>query len=203
MITYTISTETKGLLLQPTSNLRKLQLHILVDAEFAGDSDDRKSIMGRLIYLNQALIAWCSKGMSGVTLSSTEAEYVSMSEGVKDLKFVHMCLMYLGFTIKLPMSVYIDNIGAIDMLHNQSTKARTKHVDIRFHWIRNFEEEGYIKVIFKRSENNTSDVMTKNVSKRIFDIHEPNLVQNYDEKFLIQKNRKGFVEYNNLSKTEK
>ena len=76
-------------------------------------------------------------------------------------------------------------------------------MDIRFHWIRNFEEEGYIKVIFKRSENNTSDVMTKNVSKRIFDLHEPNLVQNYDEKFLIQKNRKGFVEYNNLSKTEK
>ena len=203
VITYTITTETKGLLLQPTSNLRKLHLHILVDAEFAGDADNRKSIMGRLLYLNQALIGWCSKGMTGVTLSTTEAEYVSMSEGVKDLKFVHMCLTYLGFTVELPMSVYIDNIGAIDMLHNQSTKARTKHVDIRFHWIRNFEEEGYIKVIFKRSENNTSDVMTKNVSKRIFDVHEPNLVQNYDEKLLIQKNRKGFVEYNNLSKTEK
>ena len=141
--------------------------------------------------------------MSGVTLSSTEAEYVSMSEGVKDLKFVHMCLTYLGFTVELPMSVYIDNIGAIDMLHNQSTKAQTKHVDIRFHWPRNFEEEGYIKVIFKRSEFNTFDVMTKNVSKRIFDLHEPNLVQNYNKKLLNSKNRKGFVEYNNLLKTEK
>ena len=45
--------------------------------------------------------------------------------------------------------------------------------------------------------------MAKNVSKRIFDLHEPNLVQNHDEKFLNSKNRKGFVEYNNLLKTEK
>ena len=44
-------------------------------------------------------------------------------EKVKDLKFVHMCLAFLGFTVELPMSVYIDNIRAIDMLHNQSTKA--------------------------------------------------------------------------------
>ena len=97
--------------------------------------------MGRVVYLNDTPIGWNSKSQSSVTFSSTEAEYVSMSEGMKDLKFVHMCLTYLGFTVELPMSVYIDNIGAIDMLHNQSTKARTKHVDIRFHWIRNFEEE--------------------------------------------------------------
>ena len=156
--------------------------------------------MGCLIFLYNALIGWCSKGMTAVTLSSTEAEYVSMSEGVKDLKFVHMCLAFLGFTVELPMSVYIDNIGAIDMLHNQSTKAQTKHVGIRFHWLRNFEQEEYIEVIFKHSELNTSDVMTKNVSKRLFDKHEPNLVQDYTKN---SENRKGFIEYNNLSKTEK
>ena len=107
--------------------------------------------------------------MTGVTLSSTEAEYVSMSEAVKDLKFIHMCMAYLGFKIELPMNVFIDNIGAIDMLHNQSTKARTKHVDIRFHWLRNYEQEGFIKINFKRSAENTSDVITKNVSKILFE----------------------------------
>ena len=168
VITYTINTENKGILLQPTTNLSKLNLHLLVDSKFAGDVEDRKSIMGRLIYLNGALVGWSSKGMTGVTLSSTEAEYVSMSEALKDLKFIHMCMTYLGFKIELPMNVFIDNIGAIDMLHNQSTKARTKHVDIRFHWIRNYEQEGFIKINFKRSEENTSDVMTKNVSKKIY-----------------------------------
>ena len=86
--------------------------------------------MGRLIYLNNALIGWGSKSMTGVTLSSTKAEYVSMSKGVKDIKLIHMCLTNLGFKINLPMNVHIDNIGAIDLLNNQSTKGRTKHVDI-------------------------------------------------------------------------
>ena len=70
--------------------------------------------------------------MAGVTQSSTEAEYISMLEGVKDLKFIHMWLTYLGFNIELPMFEYIDNIGAIDMFHNQSTKkGPTKHINIR------------------------------------------------------------------------
>ena len=118
VITYTMSTQQKGLLLKPTKNLHTLNLHILVDAKFGGDVENCKSIMGWLIYLNNALIGWGSKSMSGVTLSSTKAEYVSMSEGVKDLKFIHMCLTYLGFTIHLPMTVHIDNIGAIALLNN-------------------------------------------------------------------------------------
>ena len=56
VITYTMSTQNKGLLLKPTKTLHKLNLHILVDAEFGGDVENRKSIMGRLIYLNEALI---------------------------------------------------------------------------------------------------------------------------------------------------
>ena len=103
--------------------------------------------------------------MTGVTLSSTEAEYVSMSEGVKDLNFIYMCLTYLGFDISLPMKVHIDNIGAIDLLNNQYTKGRTKHMDIRFHWLRDFEEKGFIKVNFKPSKQNIADIMTKNLSK--------------------------------------
>ena len=102
------------------------------------------------------------------------------------------------------MYVYIDNIGAIDMLHNQSTKARTKHVDIRYHWLRNYEQEGFIKINFKQSEENTP--MTKNVSKVLFDKHVPNLVseQNYHSKnrkvlvLLVPKDNE-FI-YNNLSK---
>ena len=95
------------------------------------------------------------------------------------------------------------------MLHNQSTKARTKHVGIRYHWLRNYEQEGFIKINFKWSEENTSDVMTKNISKVLFNKHVPNLVSEQNSHSL---NRKGLVPlvpkdnefiYNNLSKTEK
>ena len=61
--------------------------------------------MGGIVYLNDTPIGWNSKKMTGVTLSSTEAEYVSMSEGMKDLKFVYMCLKYLKMKVNLPMLV--------------------------------------------------------------------------------------------------
>ena len=69
--------------------------------------------MGWLIYLNNALVGWNSKVMSGVTLSSTEAEYVSMLEGLKDLKFIYMSLKYLKMKVNLPMILLINNIGVI------------------------------------------------------------------------------------------
>ena len=68
--------------------------------------------------------------MTGVMLSSTKAEYVSMPEAVKELKLIHMCLTYLGFHIELPMLVYIDNVGAINLLHKQSTNCCTKPIGI-------------------------------------------------------------------------
>ena len=78
--------------------------------------------------------------MSGVALSSSEAEYVSMLEGLKDLKFIYMCLRYLKLKVNLPMLVLIDNIGALEMLDLKTNKWRTKHVDTRYHWIREFVE---------------------------------------------------------------
>ena len=111
----------------------KVDLKILVDAEFAGDQFNRKSIMGRIIYLNNAPVGWNSKVMSGVTLSSTEAEYIAMSEGLKDLKFIYMCLKFLKLKVNLPMLVLVDNIRAIETLNLKNNICQTKHVENRYH----------------------------------------------------------------------
>ena len=124
----------------------KLNLKTFVDAEFAGDQDNRRSIMGRVIYLNDAPIGWNSKAMNSVTLSSMEAEYISMLEGLKGLKFIFMCLKYLKMKVNLPMLVLIDNIGAIEMLDLKMGKCRTKHVDTRYHWIREFVNDDIVTV---------------------------------------------------------
>ena len=147
-----------------------------MDAEFAGDQDNRRSIMGRVIYLNNAPIGWNSKAMSGVTLSSTEAKYVSMSEGLKDLKFIFMCLKYLKLKVNLPMLVLIDNIGAIEMLDLKTNKCRTKHVDTRYHWIREFIDDDIVAVKYVKSENNVSDICTKNLPGKLFEKHSNKLV---------------------------
>ena len=81
VILYALKTQEMGIVLAPDRKAVKLNLKIMVDVEFAGDQGSRKSIMGRIIYVNWAPICWISKSMSSVTLSSTEVEYVSMSEG--------------------------------------------------------------------------------------------------------------------------
>ena len=76
VIMYALKTQEKGIVLAPDKKSAKLDLKIMVDAEFAGDQDSRRSIMGRIIFLNGVPIGWNSKAMKSVTLSSTEAEYV-------------------------------------------------------------------------------------------------------------------------------
>ena len=77
-----------------------------------------------------------------------------MLEGLKDLKFIYMCLKYLKLKVNLPMLVLIDNIGAIKMLDLKTNKCCTKHVDTRYHWIREFIEDNIVNVKDVKSEDN-------------------------------------------------
>ena len=154
VVVYALKTQEMGIVLAPDRKAVKLDLKIMVDAEFAGDQNNRKSIMGMIIYLNDVPIGWNSKAMSGVTLSSREAEYVSMSEGLKDLKFIYMCLKYLKMKVNLPMLVLINNTGAIEMLNMKTGKCQTKHVNTRYHWIRQFVDNEIVGVKYIKSEDN-------------------------------------------------
>ena len=126
VVKYALKTQEKGIVLRPERNQDNISLKLVVDAEFAGNKDTRKSIMGRVIYLNKTPIGWNSKGQGSVTLSSTEAEYVLMSEGMKDLRFIEMCLTYIKIKVDLPMVVLMDNIGAIEMLDSKTGQCKTK-----------------------------------------------------------------------------
>ena len=77
-------------------------------------------------------VSWKSKGQKSVALSSSEAEYVALSEAAKDIKFIYQVLISLNFMVKLPIIVNVDNLGAIFMSENVSVSTRTKHVDIRY-----------------------------------------------------------------------
>ena len=75
-------------------------------------------------------ILWRSRQQRSVTLSSTEAEYVSLSEAAKEIKFGHQIMMAMGLKVKTPITVMVDNVGAIFMAENITTLQRTRHVDI-------------------------------------------------------------------------
>ena len=78
--------------------------------------------------------------------------------------------------VNLPMLVLIDNIGAIKMLDLKTNKCRTKHVDMRYHWIREFIKDDFVNVKYVKSENNVSDICTKNLPTKLFEKHSGKLV---------------------------
>ena len=110
-----------------------------------------------------------------MTLSSTEAEYVALSECSQETKFEWMLLNeLLGST--QPATIYEDNTGAIFLVKNHQVGARTKHIDVRHHYLRAQLEEKTLEVKFVNSENNVSDIMTKNCAKKVFTRHANNIL---------------------------
>jgi hypothetical protein len=109
-------------------------------------------------------------------LLSTEAEYVAISEAVKEVKLIYYLLCDFQIKVNLPIIIKTDNIGAIFMAENSSTGVRTRHVDTRYHFIREFIEDGFIKVEFIRSVENDADIFTKNVIHDLYVKHTKNFL---------------------------
>jgi hypothetical protein len=146
-IKYVITTEYLALKLKPntkesnfdiegtTDGADLTELEGISDSEYGADQETRISVFGWNLYFCGALIAWKSKASNSVTLSSTEAEYIALSEITKEIMFVKQVLETMGIGMKLPIIVQIDNVGAIYLSNNYSLGQRTKHIDIRRHFV--------------------------------------------------------------------
>ena len=98
-----------------------------------------------------------------------------MSEAAKEISFIVQLLESMSVEVKKPIVVYVDNISAIFMSENASATSRTRHIDARYHFVREFIEEGFLKIGFVKTTENKSDLFTKNASSNIYDSH----VQDY------------------------
>ena len=146
-------------------------MEMFSDSEYGGDKDTRISVGGFILFLLNVPILWRSKAQRSVTLSSAEAEYIALSEAAKEIKFVYQLLISMDIKVTLPLVVRVDNVGAIFMSENASTSGRTHHVDIRYHYVREFIEEGFLKVVFVRTKENIADGFTKNINNEIYGMH--------------------------------
>ena len=171
VIKYVLDTEGYGLKLKPQKQEETWRLIAYTDSDWAGDQETRISVSGYVLYFASVAIAWRSKGQKCVTLSSSEAEYVALSECVKDVRFVMKIMIELGVEPPKPVVVRIDNVGAMFMAENSSTSQRTRHIDIRYKWVAEFIEAGEIAVVFVKTDDNDADIFTKNTSRVIHDKH--------------------------------
>jgi hypothetical protein len=145
------------------------------DTDYATKKIDRKSVGGSINTVGGALVHWVSKGHPIVTLSSTEAEYVEMTNTVKEVSFIQQILSELA-TNQNPAIICEDNTGAIFLATNYQVGMRTKHIDVRYHFLRDKVEDGSIRFVYIRSEDNPSDILTKNVKQQTHDRHATNIL---------------------------
>ena len=130
------------------------------DADYAGCKLDRKSTSGTCHFLGRSLVSWFSKKQHSVALSTTEAEYVAAGSCCAQALYMKQQLEDFGiFLDHIP--IWCDNTSAINLTKNPIQHSRTKHIEIRHHFLRDHVQKGDIVVEFIRSEDQLADIFTK------------------------------------------
>ena len=83
---------------------------------------------------------------------------------------------YLGIDMEYPIIVNVDNVGAIYLAKNQVLSQRSKHIGVQYHFVRDYIEDGLVKIIFVKSQNNDADMFTKNLPSELFKKHTDNVM---------------------------
>ncbi|CAL8999958.1 unnamed protein product [Prunus brigantina] len=130
------------------------------DVDWAGCSDDRKSTSEGVFYVGNNLVAWHSKKQNSVSLSTAEAEYVAAESCCTQLLWMRQMLEDYGLTQSCFL-IYCDNMSAIDISKNPVQHSRTKHIDIRHHFIRDRVEDKILSLEFVPFEKQLADILTK------------------------------------------
>jgi hypothetical protein len=146
-----------------------LKLHGYSDSDNAGDIDDRKSTTGMVFYLGCNPISWCSQKQKGVALSSCEAEYIAASTAACQALWLGRLLADLMKKKKVePVVLRVDNQSAISLSKNPVLHERSKHIDTRYHFIRDHVDAGRIDVQYVCTNEQLADILTKPLSRLKF-----------------------------------
>ncbi len=138
------------------------------DADWAGDRDSRKSTTGHCYLYAGAVVSWLSQRQPIVALSSTEAEYVALSSAAQQAVWLRCLLSDLWEKQTTPTRVYEDNQGAICLAKNPIHHKRTKHIDIKHHYIREKVSDKTIELAFLPTTEMVADLLTKPLHKPQF-----------------------------------
>jgi hypothetical protein len=145
------------------------------DADWGSCINTRRSVSAVLVYLGDNLIMWRSKKQMTTALSSTEAEYMALTETFKEVIWLEQLMGELGLKEKGPIPVYEDNQGCILLAKNPIILSRSKHIDIRHHFIREKVASGLIEIIHKPTKEMTADALTKAITWESFQKHRKSM----------------------------
>lgn len=144
-------------------------LHAYSDADWAGCVDDRKSTSGGAFFLGSNLVAWHSKKQDSVSLSTAEAEYIAAVSSCTQVLWMKQTLQDLGIHITEPILISCDNTSAINISKNPVMHSRTKHISIRYHYLKEKVMEGEVKLDYVPTTEQVADIFTKPLPRESFE----------------------------------
>ncbi|GJT71912.1 retrovirus-related pol polyprotein from transposon TNT 1-94 [Tanacetum coccineum] len=140
---------------------------VYADSDHAGDYVDRKSTSGICTFMGCCLTSWFSKKQTALAISTTEAEYVSAGKACQQALWMKQALVDYGIRLD-DIPIMCDNKGAIDLSKNPVQHSRTKHIEIRHHFLRDNVQKGNISIEKVSSEDNIADILTKPLKREPF-----------------------------------
>ena len=165
IIKYVSGTDDYGLLYSKESNLSFARFS---DLDWTGNVDDRKSTIGGCFYVGANLVAWMSKKQNSVSLSTAEAEYIAAESCCSQLLWMKKVLTDYEIS-QDTMVVYCDNSSAIDISKNPVQRSKTRHIEIRYHFIRDFVERKIVCLEYIPTERQNADIFTKFLDRSKFE----------------------------------
>jgi hypothetical protein len=141
-------------------------VNLYTDSDWAGDQTDFKSQSGILVFLGANLISWKSQKQKCVAKSTMEAEYVAMSDGASEGSWIkQMAYDFELIAEENPITLRCDNQAAIAAVNNPTDHSRAKHINVKYHHIRDMMAKGEIELVYLPSSENPADIMTKGLER--------------------------------------
>ncbi|WJX32793.1 hypothetical protein P8452_21078 [Trifolium repens] len=162
----------------------KFELSGFSDADWCGDKVDRRSTSGYLFKFQNAPVSWCSKKQSVIALSSCEAEYVAGSLAACQANWQQSLLSEMNIIADTTVVLKIDNKSAINLAKNPVSHGKSKHIETRFHFLRDQVTKGKLKLEYCSTDNQQADILTKAVKR---------------DKFLKLRREMGVVSFDSLN----
>ncbi|CAL2265123.1 unnamed protein product [Prunus armeniaca] len=175
ILRYVKGTLDFGLSLSPQPSTARLSAYS--DADWAGCPDSRRSTSGYLIYLGSNLISWCSKKQPTVARSSAESEYCSLAHSCAETTWLSYLISELGVSLHFPILLHCDNLSTTYMAANPVFHARTHHIELDYHFVREKVALGSHQVRYIPSIDQPADLLTKALHKPRHALLRSKLVQ--------------------------
>ena len=169
---YLQGTQNYGLWYPKDTNLT---LHAYTDADWAGSVDDRKSTSGGAFFMGSRLVSWFSKKQSSIALSTAEIEYVAAVSCCTQLLWTMQKLQDIQITCTPPISIQCDNTSAISISKNLVMHSKTKHIPIKYHFLREQVLKQKVKLEYVLSKEEVADIFSKPLPRETFEYVRENL----------------------------